>query len=221
MRARFGEFVLDFGTRTLTCAGAELHLSNRAFILLEYLVRNAPNAMTKEALYRHVWGETIVEEANLSNLVSELRGILGDTRKNRRYLKTFHGYGYAFVAEVSTEEGSESSSTRRSGSLFSLFWRSEEIPLREGRHIVGRGEGAGIFIDSVSVSRSHAAITVTGREAVIEDLGSKNGTYVRGEQIEALTELHDGDEIRIGVVSLSLRAINRGGTTATNLPVRD
>lgn len=211
MRTRFGEFVLDSKRRELTRNGEACHLSTKAFLLLEVLVDNAPNALTKDELYRHIWGETFVEEVNLPNLVSEIRGVLGDNRSHPRFVKTIHGYGYAFAGELERER----TSRRRSGHLFSLFWNRDEFPLRDGDNIVGRGDEADVVVDSASVSRRHARIAVSMRSAAVEDLGSKNGTFVRGERVEGKVSLRDGDEIRVGHVTFTFRAVSRTATTVT------
>lgn len=72
----------------MTCAGAPRHLSGKAFELLEVLIANAPRALTKEELYQHIWGNRIVDEVNLPNLMSEVRTALGDRRKDPRFIKT-------------------------------------------------------------------------------------------------------------------------------------
>jgi pSer/pThr/pTyr-binding forkhead associated (FHA) protein len=63
-----------------------------------------------------------------------------------------------------------------------------------------------VRIDSPTVSRHHARISVSRTAATIEDLQSKNGTYVRNERIHAETALADGDEIQVGDFVLTFRA---------------
>jgi pSer/pThr/pTyr-binding forkhead associated (FHA) protein len=55
-----------------------------------------------------------------------------------------------------------------------------------------------------------------GREATLEDLGSKNGTYLRGERLKGPRRLANGDEIRIGPISMTFRVLSRTGTTETD-----
>ena len=68
--------------------------------------------------------------------------------------------------------------------------------LSGGELTIGRTPGNDIVIDNVGVSRRHAVIRVQGGKASLEDLGSANGTFVRGQKIERY-DLHDGDEIAI------------------------
>lgn len=66
--------------------------------------------------------------------------------------------------------------------------------LGKGELTIGRNPGNDILIDNVGVSRRHAVIRWSGDRAVVEDLGSANGTFVNGEKITS-HELRDGDEI--------------------------
>jgi predicted component of type VI protein secretion system len=68
--------------------------------------------------------------------------------------------------------------------------------------VVGRDEGADILIDNPSVSRRHAQIRQEGGGWVVEDLGSSNGTFLRGEKIGAPHPLQAGDEVGMGKFSL-------------------
>ena len=70
--------------------------------------------------------------------------------------------------------------------------RDCEFRLGDGEHLVGREPGVSIRLDSPKVSRHHARVTIAGREATVEDLGSKNGTYVRGARIEERTRIVAG-----------------------------
>jgi DNA-binding winged helix-turn-helix (wHTH) protein len=214
MRATFGEFVFDSETRELTCSGEARHLSGKAFDLLELLIANAPRALTKEVLYRHIWGERFVDEVNLPNLMCEVRAALGDSRRQKRFIKTLHGYGYAFAGPLNA--GREEPSGW-SGDIFALHWRRREFVLRPGENLVGRGEDADVMIDSAAVSRRHARVVVSPDGATIEDLGSKNGTFVGDTPVTGCVSLSDGDEVRIGHLSLTFRTLSRAGSTVTHM----
>jgi pSer/pThr/pTyr-binding forkhead associated (FHA) protein len=73
-----------------------------------------------------------------------------------------------------------------------LIWRRESIDVPGGESVIGRDRGCAVQIVADSVSRHHARLTVSGREASIEDLGSKNGTWVAGERIHGTVLLTDG-----------------------------
>jgi pSer/pThr/pTyr-binding forkhead associated (FHA) protein len=71
--------------------------------------------------------------------------------------------------------------------------------LGPGVNTIGREPNSTVCINDPSVSRGHARITVNG-EALLEDLGSKNGTSVMGTLIHRPTPLSDGDEVGFGHV---------------------
>jgi pSer/pThr/pTyr-binding forkhead associated (FHA) protein len=66
----------------------------------------------------------------------------------------------------------------------------------------GRDARSDIFLDDVTVSRRHAEIYRRGPKYFVRDVGSLNGTYVNRKQIDD-TELHDGDELQIGMFKLA------------------
>jgi pSer/pThr/pTyr-binding forkhead associated (FHA) protein len=82
--------------------------------------------------------------------------------------------------------------------------------LNEGENVVGRDPECSVWLDSTSVSRRHARIVVDSRAArlTLEDLGSKNGTIVRGKAVEATLALSDRDDITFGSVELTLHVWN-------------
>lgn len=73
----------------------------------------------------------------------------------------------------------------------------ERIPLQAGRTVIGRHPGCDVVIDASAVSRQHAAIIIEGKEAVLEDLGSRNGTLHNGSRLTGRCPLSDGDEVSI------------------------
>jgi pSer/pThr/pTyr-binding forkhead associated (FHA) protein len=85
----------------------------------------------------------------------------------------------------------------------------------EGANIIGRGTDTSIWIDAPGVSRHHARILIKGDEATIEDLGSKNGTYVAGVRVTAPQRLDDGDQIRLGSVVVKFRIPGLSAATET------
>ena len=200
---RFGEFDFDPLTRQLRRRGEEIHLSPKAFELLQTLISERPRAMSKAALQARLWPDSFVSEANLPGLVKEIRRALNDDPREPRFVRTLHGFGYAFAADPDTgPEGRAERSAERT------FWivGDRQIRLSPGASILGRDPDASVWFDVPGVSRRHARIVVSAAEATLEDLGSRNGTLLRGEPIAGPTPLRDGDEIRLGPVSLTFRA---------------
>jgi pSer/pThr/pTyr-binding forkhead associated (FHA) protein len=96
-----------------------------------------------------------------------------------------------------------------------LFWESRQIALSEGDNLVGRAPDAAIWIDAPGVSRHHARIRIDGAQATVEDLGSKNGTFVGDRQVTTPTRLNDGDRVRFGSLLLTFRMARPADATRT------
>ena len=94
-----------------------------------------------------------------------------------------------------------------------LAFAEREVALGEGENVIGRDEGLAVSIDSPGVSRRHARITVRCDEASLEDLGSKNGTFVGDRRLDARMPLRDGDFIRLGKVCLVFQRLITGTST--------
>ena len=97
-----------------------------------------------------------------------------------------------------------------------LVWDARQVLLPEGSTIVGRGPDSGVWIDAAGVSRQHARFVVRQGEATVEDLKSKNGTYVGPERVTMPRRLADGDQIRLGSVVITFRVPQPPGATETS-----
>ena len=100
MRYRFGDCTLDLDTRELARGEKSVHVEPKAFKLLELLFAARPKALSKDELQDVLWPKTFVSERSLARLVEVLRDCLGDSAKQPRYIRTVHGFGYAFSAEA-------------------------------------------------------------------------------------------------------------------------
>jgi hypothetical protein len=72
------------------------------------------------------------------------------------------------------------------------------LKLPEGSLDVGRMADCWLILDDDLISRYHARFHVSPDSVAVEDLGSRNGTYVNGEQLEGKVTLHHADKVRIG-----------------------
>ena len=222
MQIRFGPFTLDLDTRQLIRTGSaadvlgrgeEVHLSPKAFDLLGALALERPNALSKEKIQARLWPETFVADANLSNLIAEIRDALGEQARAPRYIRTVHGFGYAFFAEATIVRSARGEETPRP--VCWIEWGVQRFPLAPGERIVGRDPDADIRIDAATVSRRHARLVVTADGATLEDMGSKNGTFRTGAPVTTPVALVDGDSIGIGSVIVTFH--KRGGDTTETL----
>jgi len=211
---RFGDFRLDPGRRQLFRGEEPIHLTPKAFELLGALLEARPEAVAKADLEARIWGKTHVAETSLAGLVAELRAALGERPRKSEFIRTVHGFGYAFCGPAPA--ASAGSDPFRVGDLvYRISWARREVALRVGENILGRVPDAVAWMDSPTVSRRHASIRVSAQGATIEDLGSHNGTYLRGERVTKPVPLRDGDEIHLGSVIVTLR-IGQAGETQSH-----
>jgi DNA-binding winged helix-turn-helix (wHTH) protein len=215
VRYRFGEFALESATRRLLRGDREIRLSPKAFDLLLFLVANSSRALPKADLHQQLCPSTFVVDTTLAGLIAEVRQALGDSAEEPRYVRTMHRFGYWFVGDV-REEGVPDG--RLPAVRCWLFWDSRQIALIEGDNLIGRAQDAAVWVDARGISRHHARIRLDGQVATIEDLGSKNGTYVAGQPVTAPMRLADGDEIRLGSVVLTFRVPPPAFATDTAAP---
>jgi DNA-binding winged helix-turn-helix (wHTH) protein len=202
---RFDEFVLDTATRELRRDDAVVHLAPKAWALLELLLVERHKAHSKEELFARLWPGTFVVEANLASLVADLRQALGDSAREPRFLRTIHGYGYAFCGRAQEDPRRGATAAHAS---HRLVWATGEFVLRPGENVLGRDPDARVIFDHTSVSRRHARIVIDDDGgAELEDLASRNGTYLRGKRLTSAAPLADGDALRIGSVECTYRRL--------------
>jgi DNA-binding winged helix-turn-helix (wHTH) protein len=219
MRVRFGKCVLDSETRELSVSGETIHLTPKAFELLEILIGSRPRAVSKTEIHERLWRDTFVSDGTLTSLLAEVRSAIGDAGHEagdeERLIRTVHRFGYAFSGSAEAETAKPPGQLRVAFA-YRLFWRAREIALEPGENVLGRDPQAGVFIDHTSVSRQHARVVISGERAVLEDLHSKNGTFLRGARVEAPLPLADGDELRLGSVPMTFRVFPLSGSTDTD-----
>jgi TolB-like protein/DNA-binding winged helix-turn-helix (wHTH) protein len=104
---RFGQFTLDPRKRTLSRADSPVSLTPKAFDVLHFLAQNPNRLVTKEELLQAVWGDTFVEEGNLTQYISHLRKALGDHSEDARLIVTIARKGYQFTGDVTVAEAAE------------------------------------------------------------------------------------------------------------------
>ena len=213
----FGDFVLDPDAREVRRGADPVLLSPKAYQLLELLVVSRPKALSKSTLQDQLWPDTFVVEKNLVNLIAEIRIALGDDAAHPRFVRTIHRFGYAF-RDSTAEPSASPKPVHAKEARFRLVWTGGRASLTDGEYVLGRDPDLELFLDSRDVSRRHARITIDGDAAIIEDLESKNGTYVTDRRLETATRLVDGDTIRLGSFQLTFTTIRSRGSTETVSP---
>ena len=205
MKLEFGPFAILTERRALLRDGESLSISPKAYSLLVALAERRPSAVSKDELLELLWPDATVAESNIPVLIHELRTALGEAGRSAHWVRTIHGYGYAFEA-IDSESTAE-----RPVVLFQT--ESDRRPLPEGEFAVGRDDRSAIHIDDSTVSRKHATVTIGRRRIRVRDDGSKNGTRVRGNLVETDTTVHAGDAVAFGRVLTTFTWISREDDT--------
>lgn len=99
-RISFGDVILDIDNFELQRAGEQVPIEPQVFDVLCYLVEHRDRVVSKEELFDNVWGDRFVSESALTSRIKSARQAVGDDGRRQEIIRTTHGRGYRFVAEV-------------------------------------------------------------------------------------------------------------------------
>jgi DNA-binding winged helix-turn-helix (wHTH) protein len=215
MRLRFGDCVFDPELRELWRDGRRVDLAPKAFQLLALLVLSRPRPVPHADLRDALWPGTSMGYTSLARLVTVVRQAIGDSAGNPAFVRTVPRFGYAFAGPAVAEVG-----LPKDASALALVADDREFVLDPGETLLGRGPECGVRLVATGVSRVHASIRIRDGKALIEDRGSKNGTWVNGREIAGPTELVEGDELYCGSFRLVVRSAAATASTRTASPPR-
>jgi hypothetical protein len=174
------------------------------------LVERRPDAVSKDDIHARLWPDTFVAEITLHSLVSEIRRAIGDDSNDPQFIRTVHGSGYAFIAD--SQRGQAPVAHRRARGW--LIWDHERLQVFDGDNVFGRRDADVVELPSTTVSRRHARISFD-EDPWIEDLESKNGTFIGENRVTSRVRLNDGDRVRFGSFLLMFRVAQPPDATAT------
>jgi DNA-binding winged helix-turn-helix (wHTH) protein len=194
---RVGDWLVEPAQDTIRCGESVRHLEPKVMDALVALARRAGEVLSKAELTDAVWQVPFISENRLVGVIAELRRAFDDDVHAPRYVETVPTRGYRLAPPVEWMGGDPAPEPGRE-SHFLIETADHTYRLREGANIIGREAEVDVCIASEWVSRRHARLQVDGDHAVLEDLGSKNGTLVNGARLSGPVRLHDGDEIRLG-----------------------
>ncbi len=215
MLYRFNSFELDQSQYRLSREQTTIHVKPKVFELLVYLVEHRDRVVRKEELLSTLWEGRFVSDGVLAEAVHEARRALGEDAEKAAFIKTVHGRGYQFVFRPVEVIAGQNESPGGEESAFHLHWTGGPTALRDGENFIGRDLACLIVLAGPRVSRQHARIVVSSTTAIVEDLGSKNGTVVNGVKIAAPTSLSDGDVVEVGGLPLTFRKLDSNLSTLT------
>jgi DNA-binding winged helix-turn-helix (wHTH) protein len=215
MLIKFATTTVDVDARAVSHGGETVHLTPKAFDVLVLLAMARPRAVPKAEILDRVWPGTFVTDASLARTVHEIRDAIGDSGGS--VIRTVHGHGYAFAAEaVEEHQALRPMAPQAIPPRAWLYLGTQSFPLHDGVVVIGRDPAATISVPHPQMSWQHVRLMVSADRVRIEDLGSKNGTYVRGQRLTAPTHLTDGDDVLMGTTRLVfVRDAGKRGTTAT------
>jgi DNA-binding winged helix-turn-helix (wHTH) protein len=199
----FGQVRVDADARIISSPAGSVHLTRKGFDLLLLLLENRPNVVSKEQIYARVWPHTFVADSSLQFLIHEIRQAIDDSGAQQSWIRTVHGIGYNFCGDVLVRDLASVASALEHPAAW-LLGASIRVPLRAGENIVGRGIDDVVEIEAPTISRRHARIVI-GESITLEDLGSKNGTWLKDERLTAPHALVDGDVVKLGSATFTFR----------------
>jgi DNA-binding winged helix-turn-helix (wHTH) protein len=210
---RFGEFHLDIAAYVLSRAGERIKLEKLPMELLLLLVGSAGALVDRSTIQAALWGaDVFVEHDSATNTaVRKIRQALDDDAEKPRFVETVVGKGYRFIAPI------EGRPERRPVPTYCVTRGKQEFMLDVGENLLGRDQAARVYIDHPSVSRRHAQISIRSNRATLEDLKSRNGTFLAGRRIDSPTEIHHGAIIGLGPITVTFRLLSAPASTK---PVR-
>jgi len=210
---RFGEFHLDIAAYALSRAGTRIKLEKLPMELLILLVRSAGTLVDRRTIQAALWDSDVFVEhdAATNTAIRKIRQSLDDDADQPRFVETVVGKGYRFIAPI------EGRTERRPLTTYCVTRGKQEFVLGAGNNLLGREPDARVFIDHPSVSRRHAQISIRANRATLEDLGSRNGTFLSGRRIDSPTEIHHGAIIGLGPITVTFRMLSGPASTK---PVR-
>ena len=131
-----------------------------------------PKALSKAALQQHLWPETFVAEANLSNLVAEIRDALAD-KPRKPASHPDRAWVWLRVLRATPSVSSESRQQSDERATCWLEWGRRRFALAVGENVVGRDPDVEVRLDASTVSRRHARVIVASEGTLLEDCGQQ------------------------------------------------
>ncbi|MGI9603492.1 MAG: ATP-binding protein [Acidimicrobiales bacterium] len=152
MILRFADNELDLDRVELRHDGEPYPIEPQVFDVLVHLATNRGRVVTKEELLDQVWGDRFVSESALTTRIKSARRAVGDDGTTQGVIRTVHGRGYEFVAEIHEVENRQETTTNPSG----------DLPVAVGR-LVGREHDLDHLVTAVT---DHRLVSLVGAGGV-------------------------------------------------------
>jgi DNA-binding winged helix-turn-helix (wHTH) protein len=103
MSLLFGDFEFDQDRRQLLRSGEPVPLEPKAHELLSRLLERRPRALSRAQIRDVIWPQSFITESTLAVVVNGIRQALSDDARHPRFIRTVHGFGYAFCTSVALD----------------------------------------------------------------------------------------------------------------------
>jgi DNA-binding winged helix-turn-helix (wHTH) protein len=213
----FGNVRVDARARTASVSGLPVHLTRKALDLLLLLLEHADTVVSKDQIYERLWPDTFVTESGLQTLVYEIRNTIDDQRSRGSWIRTVRGIGYSFAGHVLVDGVPADERTP----IYPSAWltnASTSLPLYIGENVIGRAPDNPLDVQHPTISRRHACIAI-GESITLEDLGSKNGTWLNDERVTIPRILDNGAVVSFGSVTFTFRVARPQPSTVSADPL--
>ena len=149
---RFGICELDLGRVVLHRDGREIKLEPKVFDVLSYLVQHRGVVVRKEELLDELWGDRFVSESALTTRIKLVRQAVGDDGNRQEVIRTVHGRGYEFIADVTVIDDPVAAPAADDGSPVAGLPAAVQT-------LIGRESLLGSLVGAL---RAHRLITLVG-----------------------------------------------------------
>ncbi len=159
---RFGDCKLDLAAHKLFRGGDEVQLTPKEFGLLQYLVRNAGRALTRDQVLAGVWGSSVlVTTRSVDRCISTLRGKIEPDPRYPTYIQTIRDIGYRFEMPLEAEAGADPSGR---GERATTLIAGTRLGRYEIRGVLGTGGMSEVYRARDSELEREVALKVLPRQ---------------------------------------------------------
>ena len=188
MILRFADCELDLARVILRRDGEEVKLEPQVFDVLSHLVQHRGEVVRKEELLDEIWGDRFVSESALTTRIKSVRHAVGDDGNRQSIIRTVHGKGYEFVADVQVISGRGRDPARAPAAVAGLPAAVQPL--------IGRESLLGNLVEALA---THRLITLVGPGGVgktslaFELARTVGGDYADGVHVVELVSVVDED----------------------------
>ncbi len=203
---RVGSAAIDPANFLLTRDGESVPVEPLVFDLIVYLLENRDRLLTRQELLDNIWAGRVVSDTTLSNHVKSARQALGDDGQRQAVIKTIHGRGYRFVAdveEVAAREAAGQPAEGRSGLPASRSMQILVMVLAVAALLAIVAGGRNLIFPPEEVIESLAVLPL---KDLSDDPAQKY--FVEGMQDALITRLSQTTELRVISKTSALRYEN-------------